>query len=172
RRLTSGKAPRHLEILSEACHHQGRTTSCGGRSVLMARFHPTGAISTVGEADFNATKRGVSRPVSVSSKRQSLAARRDFWRAAVLGLMMPLATALSIFFCARRYRSSVGSPASAAARTFFMAVFTSLRTDLLRRRRTSFWRFRLICDFMLAMESFDRSDLGPSRARATAQGSG
>src|SRR5690606_27972726 len=79
------------------------------------------------------------------------AARRDFLRAAVLGLKTPFVTALSIFFWAYRKSSSVGSPASAAASTFLMAVFTSERIDLFRRRRFSFWRLRLICDLMLAM---------------------
>ena len=44
-----------------------------------------------------------------------------------------------------------GSPAAAAVSTFLTLVFRLELIDLLRIRRFSFWRFRLICDLMLAM---------------------
>ena len=52
---------------------------------------------------------------------------------------------------ARRVSSTVSSaPVSAAVTARFWRVFSSERTALLRRRRFSFWRFRLIWLLMLA----------------------
>src|SRR5262245_8136701 len=44
-----------------------------------------------------------------------------------------------------------GSPAATATRTFFVDVFSDVRTALLLSCRLAFCRFRLICDLMLAM---------------------
>src|SRR5277367_5992067 len=77
--------------------------------------------------------------------------RRDLWLAAVFLWMTPLAAALSIRFTARRSASALSSaPLSAAPTADFERVRSSARTDLLRRRRFSFWRFRLIWLLMLA----------------------
>src|SRR5580692_7536807 len=77
--------------------------------------------------------------------------RRDLWLAAVFLWMTPLAAALSIRFTARRSASTLSSaPLSAAVTAFLVRVRSSARTDLLRRRSFSFWRFRLIWLLMLA----------------------
>src|ERR1700733_3364322 len=59
--------------------------------------------------------------------------------------MTPWAAALSIRLTARRSDSTLSSaPLSAAVTAVFVRVRSSARTDLLRRRSFSFWRFRLI----------------------------
>ena len=76
---------------------------------------------------------------------------RDLWLAAVFLWMTPWAAALSIRFTARRSASALSSaPLSAAVTAVFERVRSSARTDLLRSRRFSFWRFRLIWLLMLA----------------------
>src|SRR5579883_3521136 len=79
---------------------------------------------------------------------------RDLRLAAWLGWMMPLAAALSSFFWARRRAAGASSkPSARARRAFLIRVLISERADLLRRRRRSFWRFRLIWLRMLAIGS-------------------
>src|SRR6266540_5052560 len=83
----------------------------------------------------------------------ALAARasRDLRRAAARLCKAPLATALSSPREARWNTAwtSVSSDV-AAERTFLASVFNAVRTALLRRRRPSFCRLRLICDLMFA----------------------
>ena len=86
--------------------------------------------------------------VSIAATRRT---RRDLWLAAVFLWITPWAAALSIRFTARRSTSTLSSaPVSAAVTADFERVRSSARTDLLRRRRFSFWRFRLIWLLMLA----------------------
>ncbi len=76
---------------------------------------------------------------------------RDLWFAAVFLWMTPRAAALSIRFTARRSASTLSSASlSAAVTADFARVRSSARTDLLRSRRFSFWRLRLIWLLMLA----------------------
>src|SRR5580693_4278289 len=83
--------------------------------------------------------------------------------------MTPLAAALSIRFTARRNASALSSaPLSAALTALFARVLSSARTDLLRRRRFSFWRFRLIWLLMLAT---GRSSVFFERGRRWAEAS-
>src|SRR5512132_3122437 len=65
---------------------------------------------------------------------------------------MPWDAALSIARLAERRSSVAASPPSSdtGVRAFLAAVFSSVRTALFRSRRRSFWRFRLICDLILA----------------------
>src|SRR5512132_4065619 len=65
---------------------------------------------------------------------------------------MPWDAALSIARLAERRSAVAASPPSSdtAVRAFLAAVFSSVRTALFRSRRRSFWRFRLICDLILA----------------------
>src|SRR5688500_3793083 len=65
--------------------------------------------------------------------------------------MTPLAAALSMRFIAICVAVGAASSAVSAARTaLFTRVFISDRTALLRRRRFSFWRLRLIWLLMFA----------------------
>src|SRR5580658_4587521 len=65
--------------------------------------------------------------------------------------MTPRAAALSIRLTASRNISTLSSaPFSAAISAFLVRVRSSARTDLLRRRRFSFWRLRLIWLAILA----------------------
>ena len=88
-------------------------------------------------------------------------ARRDLRRAAARLCTMPRDAALSIAWLAERRSSVPASPPSSdtAVRAFLAAVFSSVRTALFRSRRRSFWRFRLICDLILAT-GFLRSGTG------------
>src|SRR5690606_2747133 len=90
------------------------------------------------------------RQADVSSfKRFQMA---DLRFAAWLRWMTPLLTALSSLREASR-RSTVAvsvSPACAASWNLRIAVFSDDLTDLLRSRRFSFCRLRLICDLMFA----------------------
>src|ERR1700691_4126702 len=77
--------------------------------------------------------------------------RRDLWLAAVFLWITPRAAALSIRLTARRSCSTLSSvPLTADVTAFLVRVRSSARTDLLRRRRFSFWRFRLIWLAILA----------------------
>src|SRR5271167_1691335 len=92
---------------------------------------------------------GYSAPAAsiVAIRRTS----RDLWFAAVFLWITPRAAALSIRLTARRRTSALSSaPLSAAVTAFLVRVRSSARTDLLRRRRFSFWRFRFIWLLMLA----------------------
>src|SRR5579875_2176785 len=76
---------------------------------------------------------------------------RDLRLAAWFLWITPAAAALSIRLTAARSSSVLrSSPDSAAAMARLVRVRISERTDLLRRRRRSFWRFRLIWLRMLA----------------------
>ena len=80
-------------------------------------------------------------------------ARRDLCRAAVRLWTMPLDAALSSARLASRARvwATSPSPSTMAVETFLDAVFSEVRTALLRWRRFSFCLFRLIWDLMFAM---------------------
>src|SRR3954469_15516562 len=89
--------------------------------------------------------------------------------------MTPLLAALSSSLVA--LRSAVAavavSPLSAASRKRRTAVFSSDCTALLRSRRSSLVRLRLICDLMLATRDLpqvcERERLQPSRLPASAR---
>src|SRR6202034_357559 len=90
---------------------------------------------------------------AADSRAATRRTRRDLWLAAVFLWITPRAAALSIRFTARRNCSTLSSaPASAAATAFLVRVRSSARTDLLRSRRFSFWRFLLIWLLILATE--------------------
>lgn len=77
--------------------------------------------------------------------------RRPLRRAALLGWMTPFPAALSSKLTALSTASFVsGASAAKAVRAWLTAVRAAPRTVRLRRRRFSFWRFRLIWDLMLA----------------------
>src|SRR5262245_25943002 len=78
---------------------------------------------------------------------------RDLWLAALLGCTTHLDAALSYALEALRSAVSAASrsPPATASRSLRVAVFSDDLTDLLRRRRSSFCRLRLICDLMLAI---------------------
>src|ERR1700733_34962 len=106
---------------------------------------------------------------------------RDLWLAAVFLWITPCEAALSIRFTARRSSSTLSSaPSSAATMAVFERVRISARTDLLRNRRFSFWRFRLIWLLMLAtcddssvvLERGWRRDGSPPDRSATVAGGG
>src|SRR5580704_1977106 len=106
--------------------------------------------------------------------------RRDLWLAAVFLWITPWAAALSIRFTARRSTSALSStPFSAALMAFLVRVRISARTDLLRSRRFSFWRFRLIWLLMLAtcvdpqgFKRVQRRDASPPVRGKTVAGGG
>ena len=76
----------------------------------------------------------------------------DFRRAAARLCRAPFETALSSSRAAARTcePAASASPSTLDARTRLAEVFNADRTALLRKRRPSFWRFRLICDLMFA----------------------
>src|SRR3954447_2416982 len=83
--------------------------------------------------------------------------------------MTPLLAALSSSFVALRSAVAVvaASPLSAASRKRRTAVFSSDFTALLRSRRRSLVRLRLICDLMLATRDLPRSVTGAVAADKT-----
>src|SRR2546421_13105600 len=85
--------------------------------------------------------------------------------------MTPWAAALSMrFTAARRASAESSAPVSAACTARLTRVLISERAALLRRRRRSFWRLRLIWLLMLATEGpgYTSAAAWPRRHRARA----
>ena len=74
--------------------------------------------------------------------------RRDIFRDAVLLWITPFLTALSMIDLAvfSLFKEASVDFSSAASRTSLVIFLTLVLVDLLRRRRISFWRARLIAD--------------------------
>src|SRR3954469_24805935 len=73
--------------------------------------------------------------------------------------MTPWAAALSMrFTAARRASAESSAPVSAACTARLTRVLSSERTALLRRRRRSFWRLRLIWLLMFAIADLQATE--------------
>jgi len=74
--------------------------------------------------------------------------RRDIFRDAVLLWITPFLAALSMIDLAivSLFKAASFDFSSTASSTSFVIFLTLVFVDLLRRRRTSFWRARLIAD--------------------------